>query len=142
MKCCCEKQACTTDTATTCTCVHYTLVVQQRLTTHEENQVNLAEDMLDCLQGGSRVQHNPSLYPQILDLHMVPGMVTARCQCVLFFCFPCAQALWWITLLWMHCIQGDRPILRDAVQALYRSTGFPVYPKHDMSHTKSKLCTA
>jgi predicted phage tail protein len=48
-----------------------------KLTAHEEDQVNLCDDMLDGLNWCSRVQHNSSFHPQVLDLHHQPNSITA-----------------------------------------------------------------
>jgi len=51
-----------------------------KLTAHEENQVDLCDDMLDGLNWCSRVQHNSSFHSQVLDLHQPPNSMIA---CVL-----------------------------------------------------------
>lgn len=48
-----------------------------KLTAHEEDQVDLCDDMLDGLNWCSRVQHNSSFHPQVLDLHHQPNSITA-----------------------------------------------------------------
>ena len=44
-----------------------------KLTAHEEDQVDLCDDMLDGLNWCGRVQHDSSLDSQVLDLHHQPN---------------------------------------------------------------------